>query len=197
MKHTYIIIIISLLFFSCESKKPIEIKQTTSKEMVTFEDNFMDRKQIKDSVRISFPIEFKIEINSSIEYIAWIYRVNNKTLDKDYFDYEVYNKHNKTKSIRQLDFDKTVKSASIDIIVKERNHLISRKDAQQVLKKYHINKSLDNLKPTETIKLVAYDKFRKENKLIIQELNKISDSIHFRAMKKDGSFFYVEKKINW
>jgi hypothetical protein len=197
MKNTYIIIIISLLFFSCESKKPIEIKQTISKEMVTFEDNFMDRRQKKDSVRISFPIEFKIEINSSIEYIAWIYRVNNKTLDKDYFDYEVYDKYNKTKSIRQLDFDKSVINASIDIVVKERNHLISRKDGQQLLKKYHVNKSLDNLNPNDTIKLVAYDKFRKENKLIIQELNKITDSIHFRAMKKDGSFFYVSKKINW
>lgn len=197
MRHIYIIIVICISFFSCEPKKTIEINQITSKEIVTIENNFMDKNKIKDSFRISIPTEYEIRINSFVHYITWFYKVNNKTLNPSRIDYQVYDKRDLTKEILELNFDKLFNNESIGIIVKERNHLISKKDAQQLLKKYSINKSLDSLKSNDTIKLVSYDKFRKENKVFIQELNKISDSIHFRTMKKDGSFFYVSKKINW
>ncbi|WP_119790374.1 hypothetical protein [Flavobacterium anhuiense] len=197
MKHIYIIIVICISFFSCEPKKTIEINQINSTEIVTIENNFMDKNKVKDSFRISIPTEYEIRINSFVHYITWFYKVNNKTLNPSRIDYQVYDKRDLTKEILELNFDKSFNNESISIIVKERNHLISKKDAQQLLKKYSINKSLDSLKSNDTIKLVYYDKFRKENKVFIQELNKISDSIHFRAMKKDGSFFYVSKKINW
>ncbi|AWK06587.1 hypothetical protein HYN56_21085 [Flavobacterium crocinum] len=197
MRHIYIIIVICISFFSCKPKKTIEINQITSKEIVTIENNYMDKNKIKDSFRISIPTEYEIRINSFVHYITWFYKVNNKTLNPSRIDYQVYDKRDLTKEILELNFDKSFNNESIGIIVKERNHLISKKDAQQLLKKYSINKSLDSLKSNDTIKLVSYDKFRKENKMFIQELNKISDSIHFTAMKKDGSFFYVSKKINW
>ncbi|MCV9932755.1 hypothetical protein OIU80_10715 [Flavobacterium sp. LS1R47] len=195
MKYTYILIF--LLLIACNSKAPIEVKQIVSNEIVTLEDNYKDRSLIKDSIRISIPLEFEITINSSVGYIAWHYNVNGKILNESRFDYQVYDKQNKTKQIRQLDFKETVNNNPISIILKERNHLISKKDAQELLKKYNINRSLDNLNPKDTIKLTTYDKFRIENKEMINDFNKINDSIKFRVMKGDGSFFYIDKKINW
>ncbi len=197
MRNIYLIIIICLLFFSCGSKEPIEIKQITSKEIVTIENNYMDKNKLKDSFRISIPTEYEIRINSYVHYITWFYKINNKTLNPSRIDYQVYNKRDAKEEILELNFDESFNNKLINIIIKERNHLISKKDAQQLLKTYRIDKSLDNLKSNDTIKLVSYDKFRKVNKKFIQELNKISDSIHFRAMKKDGSFFDLGKKINW
>lgn len=197
MKYNYIYILAFFFLIACESKEPIEVKQIISNEMVSLEDNYRDRGSIKDSIRISIPLEFEITINSSIAYIAWHYNVNGKTLNESRFDYQVYNKQNKTKQIRQLDFNETLKSNCVGIIIKERNHLISKKCAEYLLKKYNIHKSLDDLKSNDTIRLVSYDKFRTDNKQMINEFNKISDSINFRTMKKDGSFFYVRKKINW
>jgi hypothetical protein len=185
-----------MLLVACEAKSPIEVTQVSSNEIVTFEDNYMDRNTKKDSIRMSIPIEFEIKIKSSIKYITWIYIVNNKILDKDYFDYEVYNKESKTKPIRQLDFNE-LSDDSITIVLKERNHLISRKDALKLLQKYNINKSVDNLKNNDTIKLIRYDEFRKNNIEIINDFKKINDSIKFKIMRKDGKFFYVNKKINW
>lgn len=189
-------VLIFMLLVACEAKSPIEVTQVSSNEIVTFEDNYLDRNTKKDSIRMSIPIEFEIKIKSSIKYITWIYIVNNKILDKDYFDYEVYNKESKTKPIRQLDFNE-LSDDSINIVLKERNHLISRKDALKLLQKYNINKSVDNLKNNDTIKLIRYDEFRKNNIEIINDLKKINDSIKFKIMRKDGKFFYVNKKINW
>ncbi|MBF7091739.1 hypothetical protein IUY40_09310 [Flavobacterium sp. ALJ2] len=197
MKHNFCYILISLFLISCESKAPIEVKQIVSNEMVTLEDNYKDRSSIKDSIRISIPLEFEITINSSLAYIAWHYNVNGEILNESRFDYQVYDKQNKTKQIRQLDFKETLNSNPISIILKERNHLISKKEAQELLKKYNVNRSLDNLNSNDTIKLTTYDKFRIENKEMIDDFNKINDSIKFRVMKSDGSFFYLDKKINW
>jgi len=165
-------------------------------EFVTIEDNYMNRNVIKDSFRITIPTEYEIKINSKIHDITWYYSVDHKTLNPNHIDYQVYDKRNLKREILELNFENSFKE-KVTIIIKERNHLISKKDAQQLLKKYNIHKSLDSLKSDDTIKLVSYDKFRKENKMFIQELNKISDSIHFTTMKKNGSFFYVSKKINW
>ncbi|MBF7091740.1 hypothetical protein IUY40_09315 [Flavobacterium sp. ALJ2] len=196
MKHNFFYILISISLISCESKAPIEVKQIISNEIVTILPS-LKNPSIKDSIVISIPTEFEIIINSSVNYIAWHYRVDGKTLWDDFVEYQVYNKQNKTKPIHQLDFEKSFKNKSISIILKERNHLISKKDAQEILKRYNINRSLDNLKFRDTIKLTTYDKFRIENKEMIDDFNKINDSIKFRVMKGDGSFFYLDKKINW
>jgi len=197
MKYTYLYIIISLLVFSCESKEPIEVKQIISKETVSIEDDYMNRAIVKDSFRITIPTEYEIKINSDIYYINWFYQVDNKILSPDRIDYQVYNKQNKTKEILQLNFDKSHDNKQITIIIKERKHLISKKEALDLLKKYNIDKSLKDLKSSDEIELTTYDKFRMDNKEMINNFNKINDSVNFRVMKSDGTFFYVDKKIDW
>ncbi|MFC6246686.1 hypothetical protein [Flavobacterium psychroterrae] len=182
---------------SCHSKEPIEIKQTISNEMVTILSS-IKKPSIKDSVVLSIPNEFRIMINSSdVGYIAWRYHVDGNVLPDDVFDYQVYNKQNKSKVIHNLNFDEIPKEKFIDIIIKERNYLISKRQAERILEKYKINKSLEDLKFGDTIKLIPYQRFRIENKEIINSLKKNDDYIDFKAMRGKEENFYTSKKINW
>lgn len=197
MKQLIYALLIPILF-SCNSSAPIDVKQIDSHEFVAILPSIKNP-LIKDSISLSIPIEIEIRINSSkVSYITWNYIVNGKSLYDDTFDYQVYNKQNKKQPIYNLDVnDLSENKKVVNIILKERNHLISKKDAWELLKKYHSNRSLDNLKFGDTIKLTTYDKFRKENPLIINEFNKINDSISFKVTRGEKYFFYVDKKINW
>lgn len=185
-----------LLLFSCKQKEPIIVEQIISKEVVTILPN-LKKPSIKDSVVISIPLEFKVTMNSSVDYVVWLYRVDNRTLWDDVIDYQVYKKQNKSEPIYQLDSDKSLIDVPIGIIIKERNHLISKVDAEKLLKKYNIIRSLDNLKFGDTIKLTSYDKFRIDNKSLVSDFEKINDSIHFKAIRGRKENFYIVKKINW
>lgn len=193
MKYLYLF----LSLFSCK-RDPISIKQIPCKEIVTLENNYRDRKILKDSFRISIPIEFEILINSSkVKYITWNFRVNNKILDKDFYDYDFYLKENTLKRIYQLESDFLSNNKKITAIVKVNNCLISRIEALELIRKYNTNKSLDDLKPNSVIELTTYDKFRMENKSIINEFDKTADSISFKVTRGEKYFFYLDKKINW
>jgi hypothetical protein len=187
MKYSYYFAIISFLLISCESKIPIEIKQIESKEMVQIIPS-----SAKDSVIIAIPTEFEIKINPSVKYITWHYVGDGKTQWNDAFDYQIY----EASPLYQLDIYEIFTQKKTRIIKKERKHLIAIKEALSLLKKYNAQ-SLDDLKFGETIKLNSYDKFKKENKALINDFRKINDSIKFRVMKGDGSIFYLRKKIDW
>jgi hypothetical protein len=198
MKRLFFCIVAFLLLASCESKSPISIEQSISKEMVTLEDNYRDRSKNKDSVRISIPTEFEISINSySAIAVSWDYIVDGKSLYYGISDYQAYNKEHKTEPIHQISLWMYPNIDKISIIVKERKHLISNKDAQELIRKYNVNSSLDHLQFGDTIKLTTFDKFRRENKAIIETLKKINDSIIFRVVNDDLSLVYVRKKIDW
>ncbi|OXB04763.1 hypothetical protein B0A81_16500 [Flavobacterium plurextorum] len=195
MKYLYLFLFLTL--FSCKSD-PISIKQIPCKEIVILEDNYRDRKILKDSFRISIPIEFEILINSSkVKYITWNFRVDNKILDKDFYDYDFYLKENTLKRIYQLESDFLSNNKKITAIVRVNNYLISRTEALELIRKYNVNKSLDDLKPNSFIELTTYDKFRMENKSIINEFNKTADSISFKVARGEKYFFYLSKKIDW
>lgn len=186
-----------IILFSCNSRTPIDVKQINSQETVTILPS-LKNPLIKDSVSLSIPIELQININSSkVSYITWNYIVNGKSLYDDTFDYQVYIKQNKTHPINNLNANDLSQNKKINIILKERNHLISKKDAKELLKKYNINRSLDNLKFGDTIKLTTYDKFKKENKEVIRNIAKINDTISFKVTRGEKYFFFLDKKINW
>lgn len=196
-KYRFLLLILFSFLISCQTKEAIEIKQMDSEEMVTILPSLKDP-LVKDSVVLSIPTEFRIIINSSnIGYIVWRYRANGKVFLDDIVDYQVYKKENKSELIYNLNFDEIPKDKVIDIIIRERNRLISKIEANNLIKRYNINKSLDHLKIGDTLKLVTYDKFRIENKDIINSFKKVQDSIDFKAMRGKEENFYISKKINW
>jgi len=194
MKKIIVVLYLLYLTASCSQKEAICVKEIESNEIVTITCN-EKRTNSKDSLNIHLPTEFNVKINSKDVIDLNIYFVIDKRSLMEVLDYEIIDKKNK-KSI--LSFKHHLLSGKpISIIINERNHLISKNVADLLLKKYNINKSLNNLKFGDTIKLVPYNKFRKENKSMINDLRKIEDSIFFRFTSNKGEVFIKEKKINW
>jgi hypothetical protein len=192
MKYIYYFTIISLLLISCESLNPIEVKQVESLGIVKISPLLKGSLE-KDSVIISIPTEFEIKINSPFRYLTWHFIGDKKNLWDDAFDYQI----NEITPLSQLDIYEVFSKKTIRIIKKERKIFISKKAAEALFKKYNNDKSFENLELGETIKLTSYDKFKKGNKVIIEHLKRSNDSINFRVMKGDGSFYYLQKKIVW
>ncbi|WP_294965682.1 hypothetical protein [uncultured Flavobacterium sp.] len=197
MKYLNLFLFAILVLSSCKND-PISVKQITSKEMVTLENNYRNRSKVKDSFRISIPIEFEIIINSSkVKYITWNFLVDNKILDKDYYDYDVYLKGNKINPIYQFTPDFLSTNKHIAIIIKENNYLISKAQVLELLSKYKTKSLLDDLKFGKVIELTTFDKFRIDNKNLINEFRKVNDSIIFKVTRGEKYFFYLDKKIDW
>ncbi|MBF7091748.1 hypothetical protein IUY40_09355 [Flavobacterium sp. ALJ2] len=193
MRKIIFLISISLLIISCKKKAPITIEQFTSNEMVTITNN--KKTQEKDSVDIHFPKEFKIIMNSNNLISINIYNFIDKVTLMNIVDYEISDK----KSNKPILTFKPYLSSNdpINIIIKERNHLISKNLAKELLKKYDVKQSLDNLKFGDTIKIIPYSRFRKENNSMINDLRKVDDSIFFRVTSNKGKVFVKGEKINW
>lgn len=191
MKYIYYLAVF-LLLISCESKPPIEVKQIESLEIVKILPN-QKNTDPNDSIIISIPTEFEIKINTSVRYITWHYIGSKKTLWNDVFDYQIY----KIKPIYEFNIDEIFIKRPVFTIKKERSYLISKNEAIELFKKYQTHKYINNLIFTDTIKLTSYNKFKKENKSMIDNFRKINDSINFTVMKSNGSFFYLQRKINW
>lgn len=188
-----------LILISCNMKDPISIKEVVSDEIVTIRPDYQTP-VTKDSVPITIPVEFEIAINSQDLRNLNLYFVliNNKRLLDDITDYQIYYKENKTKRIFfSLNTDELTAQKKIHIIVKLRTQMISKNDAQTLLKKYKINKSIVNLNFRDTIKLIGYNQFRKENPRIIQGFQKVNDSVVFSMSLKRGERVHIGQKINW
>lgn len=110
-------------------------------------------------------------------------------------EYEVLDKKTR-KSI--IAFGSYISNKEIfNIIIHERNHLISKKLAKQLLLKYNITQKLEDLKFGDTLKLAPYNRFKTENNSIIASLRKVEDSIFFRVTSNKGEVFVKGEKINW
>jgi len=123
------------------------------------------------------------------------YFINNKYL-KEGSEYIIYDKNN-YKPIFSFQPYLTSKQ-TITFFIRETNHLISRKEAVKLLKKYKINKSIKNLKSEDTIKLVPYCQFREQNLNFVNELRKDEDKIRIITnVKGEKLFNSKDYKINW
>ncbi len=171
------------------------IKQISSNEMVTITPDFKN-KTSKDSVSINIPVEFEIKTNSSLESIDLYYVVNRKVL-MQINEFEVFKKDNKTKPINNLKPYLSVEKP-LRVILREENHLISKNQAQELLKKYHRIQSLENFKLGDTIEIEPYSQFRKNNPIFLNELRKIGDTLIITTRIKGEEIYKPKKiKINW
>lgn len=189
-----IVLIICLIFtFSCNREKKIIIKQNESSEYISIYNN--SKSIEKDSISLDVPIEFTLNINklSNLKSVIIHYFFDNKHLYQ-IDDYKIYDKKSKKiiyaiEELKKEDFPN-------QILIRNSNYLVSKKEAENLLRKYKIKKSINDLKLGDTLKLVPYSQFKKENRNIINDLKKIDDSIIFRinAGKKP---FIVKQKIDW
>lgn len=181
---------------SCKKTENINIKQIISDQIVTISPS-LKKIDVKDSISINIPIEFEIETyDSSLESIDLYYMINRKNL-MQISEFDMFINNGKSKPINSLNSYLSVEKP-LRIILREKNHLISKNYARELLKRYDINHSLENLKLVDTIKLVPYNQFRKENPLFLKELRKVGDTIIITTRKKDEEIYKHKKiKINW
>ncbi|MFH6950271.1 hypothetical protein ACHRV6_17385 [Flavobacterium sp. FlaQc-51] len=196
MKKIFFYSITFLCLISCKEKDPISLREIISNETVTITSN-LKNSSVTDSVSIIIPMEFEIIINKSSLKFLKVDFFSNKKYRIIVDDYEIYDLQNKTKPI--LNFKSYLSSKKpFYILLKEKNHLISKKNAQELLEKYNIKKSLDNLKFGDTLNLISYNKFREDNIKILKELRRIEDKIRITTSCKGEDFFHSQDfKINW
>lgn len=196
MKKIILLAFTVCAIYSCRKKESITIKQIISDQIVTITPN-LKKIDAKDSVSISIPIELEIKTyDSSLESIDLYYVINQKNLMQiSEFEMFIHNdKNNPTNNLKSyLSVEKPLR-----IILREKNHLISKNYARELLKKYNINQSLEDFKLSDTIKLTSYNQFRKENSFILKDLRKVSDTIIITTRKKGEEIYKPTKiKINW
>lgn len=195
MKHIYVYTLILLTLASCTPKDAISIEHIISDEIVTI--TRAPNNKILDSVCLNIPLEFKLNIPSNIKYLSIDYITNNHYLSIP-SDVIIYNKQGIQKPI--LDFEEyLIEKKPFNIIIRERNHLISLDGAKKILSKYKkSSQSLDDLKFGDTIKIAPYNEFRKQNPLVLKELLKIGDTIIVTTRMKEKDTYKPKKiKINW
>ena len=193
-KPIFFLVLIIFSITSCKKKESIYLREIVSDEIVTITPN-LKKTVNEDSVLINIPAEFEMQIyDSSLESIDLYYVIDKKTL-MQISEFEMFSKRNKP--INGLEPYLSVEKP-IRIILREKNHLISNNYAKELLERYNINKTLENFKLGDTIKLVSYNRFRKDNLFFINELRKIGDTIIITTRKKGEDIYKPKKiKINW
>jgi hypothetical protein len=201
MKKTLTYFAIIIMIISCKTKEPFIVKEIISDEMVTIEPDYQNP-ITKDSIPITIPVELEIVQNiSNLRYLKLFFiSINNKRLLDAISDHQIYDKQNNKKRIFFMcDSDELAAQKSFNIIIKIRTQMISKKDVSELLKKYNINQSVEDIKIGSKINLVPYTQFRKENPEIVKELKRTKDILHFsygiKGVKSPNEGKKV--KINW
>lgn len=196
MKKIILLVFTVSAINSCKKKESIAIKQIISDQIVTITPN-LKKIDAKDSVSINIPTELEIETyDSSLESIDLYYVINQKNL-MQISEFEMFINSDKNKPINNLKSYLSVEKP-LRIILREKNHLISKNYARELLKKYSINQSLEHFKLCDTIKLISYKEFRKENPLFLSDLEKVGDTILITTRKKEEEIYKPKKiKIIW
>ncbi|KAF2082933.1 hypothetical protein [Flavobacterium sharifuzzamanii] len=182
-----------LILTSCRSHENVSVEHIISDEIVTITRAPNNKKL--DSVCLNVPLEFKLNISSDIKYLSIDNIIDNHYLSTP-SDVVIYDKL-ENKPI--FDFKEYLTmNKPFTIIIRERNHLISKNYAIELLKKYNISNSIEHFKLGDTIKLVSYKEFRKENPLFLSDLEKVGDTILITTRKKEEEIYKPKKiKINW
>lgn len=194
MKNILILIISVFCIISCAFDKQISIKQNPSDEIVFIYKSFKNSKS--DSINLDFPVEFVLNINelSNFKSFNIHYYSDNKYL-QEIIEYRMYDKESK-KEIYAIEELKKENFPN-QILIRGGNHLISKKETENLFKKYKIKKSIKDLRFGDTIRLIPYSQFKKDNSNIINDLKKIDDSIVFRINIGKDNPILIKQKINW
>lgn len=173
-----------IVFKEVISNKKVEItKINTSKEI--------------DSIALLIPIEFQMDLNfPNIRFVNVNYRYNNGFLTTDPND--VIIKDTKTKRIL-FTFDQfNYKTYPKLITIINRKIFLSKNEAEKLIKKYNPKESGNNIKlKTDTIALISYSQFRKEQPEFLKEMRKQPDSLILSLKPLKGKSTIIREKINW
>ncbi|MBF7091754.1 hypothetical protein IUY40_09385 [Flavobacterium sp. ALJ2] len=188
-----ILIIILYLLVGCQSRKSPYFQELISTKEITL--TKVRGPVQSDSITLSIPIEFSLNLNNSdIKSLVIYYVINGKQL-MQVEDFLVYNgKSNKVMSVIEKGENNIYPES---IYIRQIKH-ISKKEAELLIKKYNPLASINNIRTgADTIKLVSYKKYIEDNPSFIKEMRKEPDSLILSIgfFKKESKV--IGEKIKW
>lgn len=186
MNNKIIPIISYFLLISCfVNKKKVLIEQVTNNRKISISENYFNTNN--DSLIIKFPISIKIDENPSLNLRLLKLKINNRHL-QPINDYLIYDE----KGNVIFDFEKRKLDKDLQFSIVIQHMLISKKSVpKEILQKF------DKLKRGDSLVLGDQNDIKIKFPDIINDLNKIKDSIIIDTYSK-GQFSSKKKlKINW
>ncbi|WP_298119181.1 hypothetical protein [Flavobacterium sp.] len=190
MKKFFVLLCFIFISSGCAEKKYFE-------EVVSNERVFIVKEIIstKEHIIVNIPLEFKFYLNSYNEVdVVFYFEIDDDRISKGE-DYLIINKKNNKliwglKSRHDSNYPDRI---NINYFYK-----LSDKNVEELIKKYNPKRSLADLKTNkDTIHLVSYAKFRKDNPKFLKEMRKKTDSLQLSIGFKGGKQMVVGEKIKW
>jgi hypothetical protein len=189
MKKSALLFTTLFLFIGCAEKK--YLKEVISNENVsitlkeTFEETYYN---------LNIPIEFELNLNNEKIISALPYfEIDNKrgfSGDNYYID-----KKDKTKMFSLDKYSPYNYPTNIYIIDEKRK--ITKDEVIALIKKYNPSKTIKSLQTkNDTIYLISYSKYRKDNPEFLQEMRKLPDSLILSLYIKGKGSKVVGERIN-
>ena len=191
-----LLIIFILVIISCKTQQDIKISELYNNTYVTLSENF--RQPNSDSICLNIPLEFEITVPDDTNKLRFQLFVDNHY--KQYInDYTIKYTKNDIEQILYdgIDFKGIKNPEKIKIKLLIENILISKKNANTLLKKYNEESiNVDNIKKRDSIRLTPYINFRNENIEIMNNVRK-KNSILLMSIIKGNVNLSKKYKINW
>lgn len=191
-----LLIIFILVIISCKTQQDIKISELYNNTYVTLSENF--RQPNSDSICLNIPLEFEITVPDDTNKLRFQLFVDNHY--KQYInDYTIKYTKNDIEQILYdgIDFKGIKNPEKIKIKLLIENILISKKNANTLLKKYNEESiNVDNIKKRDSIRLTPYINFRNENIEIMNNVRK-KNSILLMSIIKGNENLSKKYKINW
>lgn len=190
MKRITFLSCVLFLYISCAEKK--YLKEVISNERVsitlkqTYEETYYN---------LNIPIEFELNLNNEkiISAVPYFEIDDKRGFGGD--QYYIDKKDNK--KMFSLDNYKPYNYPT-NIYVIDEKRKISKEDVIKLIKKYNPTKTIDALKTkNDTIYLVAYSQYRKDNLEFLQEMRKQPDSLILSIYTKGKGSKVVGERIKW
>ncbi|OYU78973.1 MAG: hypothetical protein CFE23_16205 [Flavobacterium sp. BFFFF1] len=186
-------LVISVLFLAtgCAEKK--YFTEVVSDKVITIS---MREAYNEKYLTLNIPVGFSLNLNhSEIKDVRLYWVLNNKQL-ADVEDYVVMNAEN-DRIIYAIE-DKEYPNYPKSIYLLNRRNKISKEDALALIKKYNPTATLESIKSRkDTIKLVSYALYRKDNPEFLKEMRRLPDSLIFSIGFSGGKGELFKAKINW
>lgn len=192
MVKKIIILISALIAFSCASNAEY-FKETESEKTVKITYKVYPRNS--DSVSILVPLELKLNLNKPKVKDVGVYYVMDGEFLNQITDFFIMGteKDNIIYAIEDLNHTTYPKS----IYLLQKNLYIPKIDADRLLKKYHPELSVYDIKYKDTLELASYKQFKKDFPEFIEKLREEPDSVIFSIGLSSGKTDVVRKRINW
>ncbi|WP_298119179.1 hypothetical protein [Flavobacterium sp.] len=190
MKKTIILISTVFFFISCTERNYLKEVISNEKVSITLKETFEET-----YYNLNVPIEFELNLNNE-KIISAVPYYENDGRKRFEGDFHYIDTKYKTKMFSLDKYSPYNYPTNIYIIDEKRK--ITKDEVIALIKKYNPSKTIKSLQTkNDTIYLISYSKYRKDNPEFLQEMRKLPDSLILSLYIKGKGSKVVGERINW